>query len=69
MSARYRQVCHEKMALLVPVVVNWWKALPGEKKQLLVGVKVGWESSIGVNAWYYPNGNDLLNRPASEDPN
>jgi hypothetical protein len=68
MSRRYRQVCHEKMGLLIPVIVNWWKALPDDKKQLLIGVKVGWESSIGVNAWYYPNGNDLVNQPASADP-
>jgi len=68
MSQRYRKACHEKMALLIPVVLDWWKALPAEKKELFVGLKVGWESSIGVNAWYYPNGNELLNRPASDDP-
>lgn len=68
MSARYRQECHKKMALLIPVILDWWKALPAGKKELLVGVKVGWESSIGVNAWYYPNGNDLLASPAEADP-
>jgi hypothetical protein len=68
MSPRYRQGCHEKMALVIPVVLDWWQALPAGKKDLLVGVKVGWESSIGVNAWYYPNGNALLDKPASEDP-
>ena len=68
MSPRYRQACHEKMALLIPVVLQWWNALPAEKKDLLVGLKVGWESSIGVNAWYYPNGNDLLAKPADGDP-
>ena len=68
MSPRYRKACHEKMALIIPVVLDWWKALPAEKKDLLVGVKVGWESSIGVNAWYYPNGNALLDKPAGEDP-
>ena len=68
MSPRYRQACHEKMALLIPVVLDWWKALPAARKDLLVGLKVGWESSIGVNAWYYPNGNALLDKPAGEDP-
>jgi hypothetical protein len=68
MSLRYRQECHAKMALLIPVVLDWWKALPVEQMELFVGLKVGWESSIGVNAWYYPNGNELLNKPASEDP-
>ncbi|MCW5550778.1 MAG: hypothetical protein KIS67_01295 [Verrucomicrobiae bacterium] len=68
MSPRYRKACHEKMALLIPVVLNWWNDLPAEKKELFVGLKLGWESSIGVNAWYYPNGNALLATPASEDP-
>ena len=68
MSPRYRKACHEKMAIVIPVVMDWWKALPAEKKELLVGVKVGWESSIGVNAWYYPNGNALLDKPVGEDP-
>jgi len=68
MSPRYRQACHEKMALVIPVVLDWWKALPADRKDLLVGIKVGWESSVGVNAWYYPNGNALLEKPAAEDP-
>jgi hypothetical protein len=68
MSPAYRNVCHEKMEVFIPVVMAWWKQLPAEKKDLLVGIKVGWESSIGVNAWHYPNGNDLLDQPESEDP-
>jgi hypothetical protein len=52
----------------VPIIVEWSEALPAEKKDLFIGVKVGHESSIGVNAWYYPGGNDLLDRPASGDP-
>jgi hypothetical protein len=68
MSPRYRKACHEKMAQIIPVVLDWWKALPAAKKELLVGIKVGWESSIGVNAWYYPNGNALLDKPAGADP-
>jgi hypothetical protein len=68
MSSRYRRASHEQMALLIPVILNWWRALPAEKRELLVGIKLGWESSIGVNAWYFPNGNDLLHQPASKDP-
>jgi hypothetical protein len=68
MSPRYRAACHEKMAVLIPVVLDWWRALPPEKRDLLVGIKLGWESSIGVNAWYYPDGNDLLDKPAKDDP-
>jgi hypothetical protein len=68
MSPDYRQACHREMGNLVPIVMNWWKSLPDEKKYLLVGIKVGWESAIGVNNWYYPNGNALLDEPESEDP-
>ena len=35
---------------------------------MLVGLKVGWESSIGVNSFHYPNGNALIDKPQSEDP-
>lgn len=68
MSARYRRACHEEMRVLIPLVLDWWKALPTDKQDLLVGIKLGHESAIGVNAWYYPDGNRLLDRPASEDP-
>ena len=68
MSPRYRKACHEKMAVAIRVVLDWWKALPDDRKDLLVGVKLGWESSIGVNAWHYPNGNALLDEPADKDP-
>jgi len=67
MSPAYRSACHEEMRTLVPIVVNWWQALPPDRKDLFVGLKVGWESSIGVNAWYYPNGNELVNQPSSND--
>jgi len=68
MSPRYREACHAEMRVLIPLVLDWWRALPANQKELLIGIKVGWESSIGVNAWYYPNGNELLNQPATNDP-
>ncbi|MDP3444720.1 MAG: hypothetical protein Q8T08_17830 [Ignavibacteria bacterium] len=68
MSPVYREVCHVEMRKLGTIVMNWWKSLPEEKKYLLVGVKVGWESAIGVNNWYYPNGNALLEQPEANDP-
>ena len=68
MSPRYRAACHEELRVLIPIVLEWWRALPAKKQNLLVGLKLGHESSIGVNAWYYPEGNRLLDRPASEDP-
>lgn len=68
MSPAYRQACHKKMARLIPGIMQWWRALPPEQKDLLVGVKVGWESAIGLNAWYYPGGNNYLDQPAENDP-
>ncbi|MEI7955911.1 MAG: hypothetical protein WCJ66_12135 [Verrucomicrobiota bacterium] len=68
LSPAYRAACHKEMAALVPIILNWWKALPPARRYLLVGIKVGWESSVGVNAWYYPNGNALAEHPAADDP-
>jgi hypothetical protein len=68
MSPSYRKACRDEMRVLVPLVLHWWMKLPDDKKSLLIGIKIGWESSIGVNAFYYPNGNDLLDRPENEDP-
>lgn len=68
MSPRYREACHQEMRFLIPVVLQWWKSLPQEKRDLLIGVKIGWESAIGVNSFYIPNGNDLLEHPEEDDP-
>lgn len=47
---------------LIPNIVRWYTALPANKKHLLGGVKLGHETSIGVNAYYYKNGNRYLER-------
>jgi hypothetical protein len=68
MSPAYRAACQTEMNRLVPVILAWWRGLPAAKRGLLIGIKVGWESSIGVNAWYYPDGNRLADQPVSNDP-
>ena len=68
MSPAYRTACHTEMIKMVNAIKIWWNALPDEKKYLFVGIKVGWESAIGVNNWYYPNGNDYLTQLESNDP-
>ena len=68
MSPVYRAACHTEMGALIPMILRWWQALPPARRDLLVGIKLGWESSVGVNSWYYPNGNALADRPATEDP-
>lgn len=67
-SPAYRKACHEALARLVPLIVQWGQALPPAERDLWVGVKVGWESAIGVNNWYYPGGNRLARLPESGDP-
>jgi hypothetical protein len=45
---------------LVPRIVTWYNSLPANQKYLLGGIKLGHEASIGVNAYYYKNGNRYL---------
>jgi len=68
MSPAFIAAWKAKMDKIVPVILDWAQSLPDEKKYLFVGIKVGFESSVGVNAWYYPNGNDLLDKPEKDDP-
>lgn len=68
MSPRYRAACAAQMSRIVPIIVAWQRSLGEARRHLFVGVKLGWESSIGVNAWHYPGGNDLLDRDPRDDP-
>ncbi len=68
MSPKYREACDIEMRRLVPVIMDWWNALVEEDKDLLIALKLGWESSIGVNAFYYPDGNRLRDLPVAQDP-
>ncbi len=68
MSPRYRTACHDEMRALVPLVVSWWHRLPPSRRHLLIGVKLGWESAIGVNSFFLPEGNALLDSAESRDP-
>ena len=58
----------ERLEVLVPIVVEWYRALPETKKELLGGVKFGHEAGIGVNAYHYPDGNQYLGQDAANDP-
>lgn len=67
-SPAYLEACETELKRLIPIVLDWWKELPEDKKYLLVGIQLGVEISIGANNWYYPNGNDLLEKPVENDP-
>ena len=49
-----------RLGELVPIIVNWYKALPSDKKWLLGGVANGTEIDVGVNYRVYQN-NDVAN--------
>ncbi|HBG26029.1 MAG: hypothetical protein A2Y10_03835 [Planctomycetes bacterium GWF2_41_51] len=68
MSPKYRKACHQSMDVLMPIILNWYKTLPEDKKYLFAGLNLGWESAIGINSFYYPNGDQFMDKPKSEDP-
>jgi hypothetical protein len=67
-SPRYLAACREEIRRLIPIILKWHAELPAAKQHLFVGIKLGHETSIGVNAYHYPAGNELLHRPAAHDP-
>jgi hypothetical protein len=48
-------------------IVRWKDDLPAEKQWLFVGVKVGWESAIGMGSYYYPDGNAYVDKDPEND--
>ncbi len=68
MSPTYRQAVDEQMGEFIAIVNEWYAGLPANKKWLFAGVKVTGEMAIGVNNWHYPEGNDYVGQPASQDP-
>ena len=68
MSPKYKEAWHTELTKSVNTVKIWYEGLPSEKKYLFGGIVVGWESSIGVNIFHYPDGNSYIDRPASNDP-
>ena len=67
-APEYQAEVGHRMDVILSCVSDWYKSLPKEKKYLLCGVKLTGELGFGFNNWYYPNGNDLFDKPASEDP-
>ncbi len=63
-APRFRKASQEALRPLLKILYAAVKRRP----DLFPGVKVGWETSVGINAFHYPNGNRLRLRPESEDP-
>ncbi len=67
-APRYRKALESTFAPLVNQLFIWARNLPKEKRHLFPGVKIGWEASIGINAYHYTNGNQRWSLPESGDP-
>lgn len=67
-SPGYIEACRTEIRRLMPIIMSWHRQLPAYKKDLLIGIKLGHETSIGVNAYHYLNGNALLSTPPAKDP-
>jgi|GEM_PF-968659 len=68
MSPQYRAAVRDQMNEFIQMVVEWYGSLPENKKWLFAGIKVTGEMAIGVNNWYYPNGNEYIDQETSDDP-
>ncbi|WP_344979363.1 InlB B-repeat-containing protein [Compostibacter hankyongensis] len=68
MSPAYRAAVRDEMTRLITLVAGWYQKLPPEKKYLFGGIKVTGEMAIGVNNWYYPNGNGYVDQAPEHDP-
>lgn len=60
-----------KLAICAREIARWYRSLPPDRKYLFGGVKLGWETSINVNAYYHEGGNAIFEAnpsDASKDP-
>lgn len=65
-APRVRKEVHERMAACLRLIADWYHSLPPDSKYLFAGVKVGWEASINVNAYYHADGNRIVEQPPSD---
>jgi len=67
MSPKVLDATLAPMKVLLRIIDDWRRALPPERAHLFGGVKLGWEASIGYNAFFYPDGNQYAEQwPAEE---
>lgn len=67
-SRRYREALRAELETGAGIVSRWMRGLPARRGWLCPGLKVGWEASIGINAYHYPGGNARWGQPESSDP-
>lgn len=67
-STAFRNAQKDILNGILPVVENNYRNLLPSEKYLFGGIVWGMELSVGVNAYYYPNGNSYLNEDPKKDP-
>jgi len=67
-SPEYQAAVKDRMGRFLDMTWEWYDSLPRNKKYLLGGIKITGELGFGVNNWYYPDGNELYDKPKAEDP-
>lgn len=68
MSPVFRSELKTAFDTLGGIVKEWYDELPEDKKWLLIGFRTTDEVAIGINNWYYPNGNAYLDADPADDP-
>lgn len=68
MSPAFRKELGIAFNELGSIVKEWYEKLPENEKWLLIGFRTTDEVAIGINNWYYPNGNSFLDKDPKDDP-
>jgi len=67
-SRAYIDACKARLSELVPIVVNWYKSLPSDKKWLFGGISNGTEIDIGGNYRVYRSNDTAQNNLSQSLP-
>lgn len=65
-APRVQAELRDKLSACVPIIAEWYRRLPADRKFLFGGVKLGWETAINVNAYYHQNGNQIFEASPSD---
>jgi len=68
-APRFREATQPLLTRLASVVKEWAGRLPESQRFLYPGIKIGWEASVGINAYHYPNGNRYWEQDPKSDAN
>lgn len=67
-SQVYMEAKRNELNVLLAIIADWYNNLPPQEKYLFAGVVLDNELGIGINHYYFPNGNKLLDQNPEEDP-